>query len=103
MVEMGCTLLRSFIMLLAKFAREANGFQLDHLVGTVHHLLVNLLPLLLVCFSAQFWVQRLQGDTSNVHITPHRHTGVAMFSQDPAVTAQLVNPQPFSHQVIEWS
>jgi hypothetical protein len=47
--------------------RKANGpgcvtFQLDHLLHTVKHLLVNLLPLLLVCISARFWVQRLQED-----------------------------------------
>ncbi|KAK7814978.1 hypothetical protein U0070_024321 [Myodes glareolus] len=65
--------------------REANGpgritFQLDHLIGAVNHLLVNLLPLLLVCIGAQIWVQILQGDTSDIHTTPHRHTGVPIES-----------------------
>lgn len=72
---MGCTLLRF---------REANGpghiaFQFDHVIGPVNHLLVNLFPLFLVCIYAQFWLQILQGDDSNVEATPHRHTGVFMF------------------------
>ena len=84
-----------------KIYLQSSMLSVNHEASPVHHLLVNLLPLLLVCISAQFWVQRLQGDADNVHITPHRHTGVAMFSQDPAVTAQRLNPQPFSDKVME--
>ena len=86
-----------------KIYLQSSMLSVNHEASPVHHLLVNLLPLLLVCISAQFWVQRLQGDAGNIHTTPQRHTGVAMFSQDPAMTAQQVNPQPSSHQVKELS
>lgn len=39
----------------------------------VHHLLVNLLPVLLVCISSHVWMKSLQGDTSNIHSAPDRH------------------------------
>lgn len=39
----------------------------------VHHLLVNLLPVLLVCIGSHVWMKSLQGDTSNIHSAPDRH------------------------------
>ena len=56
-----------------KIYLQSSMLSVNHEASPVHHLLVNLLPLLLVCISAQFWVQRLQGDAGNIHTTPHRH------------------------------
>ena len=109
MVEMGYNHLRVFIMFWAKLATERSMSQdvyvsqVDHLICTVHHLLVNLLPLFLICISVQVWVQRFQGDVGIIHTISHRHIGVTMFPQDPPVTPQWVNPQPSSHQIMELS
>lgn len=49
-------------------------------IGPVNHLLVNLFPLFLVCISAQFWLQILQGDASN---TKPLHIGTLESSSFP--------------------
>lgn len=77
MVEIESACLGFFVMLLAKSATERPmaqayvTFQFDHFIDTVSHLLVTLHPLLLVCIP-------VQGDTGNIHATPHRHSGVPM-------------------------
>lgn len=68
------------------YHRETSGpghiiFEFDQLIGAVNHLFVNLFPLLLVCFSAKFWVQVLQRDADDICGTPHGHTGVSMLAK----------------------
>lgn len=39
----------------------------------VHHLLMNVLPVLTVVLGAHFWVETLKRNSSNIHSAPHGH------------------------------
>lgn len=65
--------------------RQSNGpggvsLQTDHLVGTLHHLLVQILPLLWVTVQAHLGPDLAQTNTGNVHARPHWHRRVTVLT-----------------------
>lgn len=56
------------------------ALQTDHLVGTLHNLLVQLLPVLGIGIGPHVRIDLTQTHTSNVHTGPHGHRGVSVLT-----------------------